>query len=404
MLAETVNLYISVVLADGSIVKSGRLLVQNLHMAARGGYNGVFQYDSDYLNHPDAYDLDPVNLRLSSDLIRAFKPESGIHGVFQDSLPGRWGNRLLACKAGFSKHHYTHPHLLAALGNSGMGAILYSEEMQAHNEIKDPSIDFADLAKAMEEADSYEQDETLQMELKFLVTAGSSAGGARPKVLVKKDGLYLAKFSSRDDRTPTLLVDLEAAGMELGKRAGLEIPYFEVCQVREKPVLLVKRFDVTEEGGRRALLSFATLLDRDPSLGSYSGMAEILRRYSRQPREDLKRLFTQMVMNVAIHNTDDHLQNFSMIHDADGWQLSPVYDLTPSFLQEMQATTIDGKAANISLANIVNEGKNFGFTKAKTLEIIDGLRISLSDWSDIITDDYAREKIAARMNLVFGSF
>jgi len=70
----------------------------------------------------------------------------------------------------------------------------------------------------------------------------------------------------------------------------------------------------------------------------------------------------------------------------------------------MQATTIDGKAANISLANIVNEGKNFGFSKAKTLEIIDGLRISLSDWSDIITDDYAREKIAARMNLVFGSF
>jgi len=110
MLAETVNLYISVVLADGSIVKSGRLLVQNLHMAARGGYNGVFQYDSDYLNHPDAYDLDPVNLRLSSDLIRAFKPESGIHGVFQDSLPGRWGNRLLAYKAGFSEHHYAPPH------------------------------------------------------------------------------------------------------------------------------------------------------------------------------------------------------------------------------------------------------------------------------------------------------
>ncbi len=111
-----------------------------------------------------------------------------------------------------------------------------------------------------------------------------------------------------------------------------------------------------------------------------------------------------MVMNVAIHNTDDHLQNFSMIHYADGWQLSPVYDLTPSFLQETQATTIDGKAANISLENIVNEGKNFGFSKAKTLEIVDGLRISVSDWSDIITDDYARKKIAVRMNLVFDSF
>ncbi len=404
MLSETINLYISVVLADGSIVKAGRLLVQNLHMAARGGYNGVFQYDSDYLNHPNAYDLDPANLKLSAELIHAFKPESGIHGVFQDSLPGRWGNRLLAYKAGYHEHHYAPPHLLAALGNSGMGAMLYSEETQAHTELKDPSIDFADLAKAMEEADSYEQDETLQMELKFLVTAGYSAGGARPKVLVKKDGLYLAKFSSRNDRTPTLLVDLEAAGMELGRRAGLEIPYFEVCQVREKPVLLVKRFDVTEEGGRRALLSFATLLDRDPSLGSYSGMAEILRLYSRQPREDLKKLFMQMIVNVAIHNTDDHLQNFSMIHDADGWRLSPVYDLTPSFLQGRQATTIDGKAANITLENIINEGKKFGLSKTKTLEIVDALRISLRDWSDIITDDYARKKIDVRMNLLFDSF
>jgi len=400
MLAATVNLYISVVLADGRIIKAGRLLIENLHMATRGGYNGVFQYDPDYLNHPECYDLDPANLKLSTDLIRAFKPESGIHGVFQDSLPGRWGNRLLAYKAGFSEHHYAPPHLLAALGNSAMGAILYSEEPQGHAEVKDPSIEFRDLAKAMEEADCYEQDETLQKELKFLVTGGYSVGGARPKVLVRNDALYLAKFSSRNDRTPTLLVDLEAGGMELGRRAGLEIPYFEVRYVAEKPVLLVKRFDVTAEGGRRAVLSFATLLDREPSLGSYSGMAEMLRRYSSQPRADLKMLFKQMIINVAIHNTDDHLKNFSMIHDANGWQLSPVYDLTPSFLQVTQATTIDGKVDNITVENIISEGKHFGLSRPKTLEIVNELRLSLMDWPDIITDDYARKKIGARMNLL----
>jgi len=93
-----------------------------------------------------------------------------------------------------------------------------------------------------------------------------------------------------------------------------------------------------------------------------------------------------------------------MIHSAGGWRLSPVYDLTPSFLQGTHATTIDGKAANITLENIINEGKRFGFSKAKTVEIVDNLRISLSDWSDIITDDYARKKIDVRMNLLFDSF
>ena len=53
MLAPTVNLYVFVVLDDGRIVRAGRLLVENLHMAFRGGYKGVFQYDSDYLNHKD---------------------------------------------------------------------------------------------------------------------------------------------------------------------------------------------------------------------------------------------------------------------------------------------------------------------------------------------------------------
>lgn len=402
MLSETVNLYVSVALADGRVIKAGRLLVENLYMAARGGYKGVFQYDPNYLSHPDSYALDPANVTLSSKLIRAGKPESGIHGVFQDSLPGKWGNRLLAYKAGFSRQHYAPAHLLAALGNSGIGAILYSTDPKGHTAARDPSIDFADLAMALDEASTYEKNDFLQTELNFLITGGYSAGGARPKVLVKKDDLYLAKFASRNDRTPSLLVDLEAAGMELGRRAGLEIPYFKVCQVREKPVLLVKRFDVTEAGGRRAILSFATLLDQEPALGSYAGMAEVIRRYSTQPRMDLKQLFKQMIMNVAIHNTDDHLQNFSMIHDADGWKLSPVYDLTPSFLQNEQATVVDGKVTDIRIENIINEGKNFGFSRPKTLEIAAGIQTSLNGWTDIITDEFARKRIAGKMLLLFG--
>ncbi len=401
MLASTVNLYVFVVLDDGRIIRAGRLLVENLHMAFRGGYKGVFQYDPDYLNHKDRYALDPANLYFSAKTIYARRPEYGLHGVFIDSLPGRWGKRLLAYKAGFHEQHYTPAHLLEALGNTGIGALLYSNNPNIPSALKDPSIGFHDLAEVLDEAASYESSDSAPVELKFLITGGYSAGGARPKLLVKKEGYYLAKFSSIHDRTPSLHVELEAAGLELGRRIGLEIPDFEVCRIHQRPVLLIKRFDVTPGGGRRALLSFASLLNTDPGFGTYSAMTEVLRRHSQQPRTDLEQLFKQMIINVAIHNTDDHLQNFSMIHDSGGWRLSPVYDLTPSFLQNEQVLLVDGQTKNITTGNIINEGKLFGFSRPKTLEIVDSIQKTLVGWSDLITDEYARKQISLKMSQLF---
>jgi serine/threonine-protein kinase HipA len=37
-----------------------------------------------------------------------------------------------------------------------------------------------------------------------------------------------------------------------------------------------------------------------------------------------------MVFNIMIGNTDDHLQNFIMLHDDSGWRLSPAFDLLPN--------------------------------------------------------------------------
>ena len=402
MLPESVNLYVFTVLHDGRIIRAGRLLVENLYMAFRGGYKGVFQYDAEYLNHPDGYDLDPANLKRTTAPIPANRPEYGLHGVFLDSLPGKWGNHLLACKGGFHGQHYAPAHLLKALGGTGLGALLYSPHPKTPPRIEDPSLDFDHLAQALDEATLYEKEKFLPREIRFLVTSGYSAGGARPKLLVKKnDGYYLAKFASIHDPSPALGVELEAAGLELGRRIGLDIPYFEITRIGRRPVLLIKRFDMTPEGGRRAMLSFATLLVREPALGSYSGMAEIIRRYSKQPRLDLTRLFKQMVLNVAIHNTDDHLRNFSMVHDPDGWRLSPAYDMTPTFLQEEQATMVDRRTTKITTENIINQGKIFGFSRPKTVDILITIHRAIADWRTLITDQAAREHIAAKMAHIF---
>ncbi|MBU3914124.1 HipA domain-containing protein, partial [bacterium] len=44
----------------------------------------------------------------------------------------------------------------------------------------------------------------------------------------------------------------------------------------------------------------------------------------------LRMLYRQMVFNVMIGNTDDHLKNFCMLHNDEGWKLRPAFDLVPN--------------------------------------------------------------------------
>lgn len=397
-----VNLYVYTVLDHGEGLKVGRLLSRNLRLAHRGGYEGFFQYDPGYLSDPRAYAIDPVNLPVRAGIFPARRPEVGIHGVFSDSLPGQWGERLLAAKAGIHRNHYAPAHLLECLGHGGLGSLLYSPA-DSLPEIKpeDDSLEFVDLAKALEEAGHYEK--TLDpAELKFLISGGYSAGGARPKLLVRLDReAYLAKFSSIHDQGPGVNVELEAAGLALGRLAGLDVPDFRIVAVRNRPVLLVKRFDVLPKDGRRAMISFRTLLSAydDPAGVSYGDLAEILKRVSVDPRGDCAKLFKQMVLNVLIINTDDHLQNFSMLHDVNGWRLSPAFDLVPALPRDEQILRIGGGHANLTAEDLIAEGKLFGFSRPRSKKLIDEVLDKTADWKELILDTEIRLRLEKRRNL-----
>ena len=397
-----VNLYVYTMLGHNRVIKVGRLLSRNLKLACRGGFEGFFQYDPAYLADQDAYAIDPVNLPLQEGVFRAMRPEVGIHGVFSDSLPGQWGERLLAAKADIHLVHYAPAHLLEVLGCGGLGAFFFApHERLSKISPLDDSLDFRDLARALEEAGHYEKNLD-PAELKFLISGGYSAGGARPKLLVRlgRDS-YLAKFSSIHDRNPAVNVHLEAAGLELGRLAGLFIPEFRVETVRNRPVLLVKRFDILPGGGRRAMVSFRTLLSAydNPSRISYGDLAEILKRISIDPRGDCELLFKQMVLNVLIINTDDHLQNFSMIHDTQGWRLSPAYDLVPNLLRDEQTLQVGGRHANLTAENMVTEGKIFGFSRRRCMGLINEVFEGAAGWRDFIQEPGLIRRIESRRKL-----
>ena len=79
------------------------------------------------------------------------------------------------------------------------------------------------------------------------------------------------------------------------------------------------------------MISLRTLCKERPGIYAltYTELAEAVRRASTRPQDDVDRLFRLMVFNSAFGNTDDHLKNFWMVHDDEGYRLSEAFDLLP---------------------------------------------------------------------------
>ncbi len=64
-----------------------------------------------------------------------------------------------------------------------------------------------------------------------------------------------------------------------------------------------------------------------------------------RPTADMHALWRRIVFNILISNTDDHLRNHGFLYEsADGWRLSPAYDLNPvptDIKPRVLATNID---------------------------------------------------------------
>ncbi|MGB6308197.1 MAG: HipA domain-containing protein [Steroidobacteraceae bacterium] len=79
------------------------------------------------------------------------------------------------------------------------------------------------------------------------------------------------------------------------------------------------------------MVSLRTLCKERPGIymQSYSDLAQLLRKHSASPADDLTALYRHMVFNAAIGNVDDHLKNFWMLAGPDGFRLAPAFDLVP---------------------------------------------------------------------------
>ncbi|MCG2745350.1 MAG: HipA domain-containing protein [Desulfobacteraceae bacterium] len=127
---------------------------------------------------------------------------------------------------------------------------------------------------------------------------------------------------------------------------------------------------------------------------SYREMAEVIKHVSASPQQDLHMLYRQMVFNVMIMNTDDHLKNFCMLHDDQGWRLSPAFDLTPDIgdtQEHVLRIGLNNRPSDIEI--IFAEAKYFGIKRRQsTINVVQNIYSAVSEWPQIFSDHDVPEK------------
>lgn len=109
----------------------------------------------------------------------------------------------------------------------------------------------ASLSALLEAAGRFEKRKPIaNSQMRRLLAAGGTPGGARSKALIDHAGASWIVMSLSCVLDEGLdIVRLEAAGLALARRAGIDVPEFDVLWAGKRAVLLVKRFDLVPGGG-----------------------------------------------------------------------------------------------------------------------------------------------------------
>lgn len=361
-------------LEDGSGEVAGVLAMGD--PAANGRYSAEFRYEESWLKSARRFALDPESLPLQSGTFSGFNLNPPL-GVFNDALPDRWGRTLLF--HGMTLSQRTDQRLVTLRGRNGLGCIEFIEQGNTP-----PAPDSAEgvvaLDTLLDAAEKFEAGLPMHdIQLRRLLAAGTTAGGARPKATVYDDnGSWIAKFPSKvlDGRFD--IIGLEKASMDCARAAGMQVPDTRLVHVGVKKVILVRRFDVTQQGGRRHMISLSTLCKErlDFRVSSYDDLSDAVRKHSLDPIADLTALFMHAIFNGLVGNTDDHLRNFGMLHGPGGYRLSPAYDLLPDINLNQEHVLYFGNQRFIeSRATITDMARRWGIADPIGIlqSVLDGL-------------------------------
>jgi len=353
-----------------------------------------FNYGQSYLQRENAIAIYDAELPLRQGLLPLL-PGLTIPGCLRDAAPDAWGRRVLLNKRFGRKASNIDPAALDELtylvesGSDRIGALDFQLSPSQYEPRQASSTSLEELIEASERV---EKGIPLPPELALALQHGTSIGGARPKALIENDSRkFIAKFSSSSDLYS--VVKAEYVAMRLAAMAGLDVAPVALQRAAGKDVLLVERFDrraTTKGWQRKSLVSALTLLTLDEMMAryaSYETLAERVRiRFDSAP-ETLRELFSRIVFNILIGNTDDHARNHAAFWDGRMLKLTPAYDLCPQpRLGQIatQAMLIAGADRSSQIATCLTAAPQFFLSKEDATDcIVKQVECITQNWSTV---------------------
>ena len=354
-------------------VMAGKLEVHNHQLR--------FRYDDSYLQRADAISIYQPELPLQPGYI---EPRKGLNlaNCIRDAAPDAWGRRVIMNrKFGSTANQLDNIQLdeltyLLESGSDRIGALdfqrsptRYEPRLAAHHS----------LDQLIESAERLEKGIPLTSDQDQALILGSAVGGARPKALIESGNkAFIAKFSAGSDSSN--MVKTEFIAMRLAERVGLDVAPVTLVQSSHHDVLLIERFDRTPTASgcwqRKLMVSALTMLELheyEARYASYETLSHIIRQHCPQAGAALKELFSRIVFNIFVGNTDDHARNHAAFWDGDQLQLTPAYDICPqsrSGGMATQAMLISGEQRESRLALCIEAAASFQLSRHNATAII----------------------------------
>ena len=352
----------------------------------------VFNYGKSYLARDNAIPIYDIELPLRTGALPLLAGLT-MPGCLRDAAPDAWGRRVILNQKFGIESSNVDPAALGELtyliesGSDRIGALDFQLSPTEYEPRLSPGASLEELIEATERV---EKGIPLTPELAQALQHGTSIGGARPKALIESDtGKFIAKFSTSTDLYS--VVKAEFIAMRLADLVGLDVAPVSLKHAAGKDVLLVERFERTASINgwqRKALVSALTLLALDEMMAryaSYETLAEIIRTRFRNAPEVLRELFSRIVFNILVGNTDDHARNHAALWDGKMLIMTPAYDICPQTRHgrtATQAMLITGNDRSSRLLTCLTAAPQFLLSEEESVEIIVNQLICIrQNWS-----------------------
>ena len=419
-------------MTDASVNLWGRRIGAVSWDAGRGV--GVFQYDDAFVLA--GIEVSPLAMPAREgtyDFPALGESFMGLPGLVADSLPDRFGNRLIdiwLAETERSVESFNPVDRLCYIGMRCVGALEYQPALPRGNRRDEVEIArLVDLANRVLDVRGRLSGRLYDAEaLEDILSVGTSAGGARAKAVLAwnrntgefrsgqvdtKAGFehWMLKFDGITNNQGRELADplgygrIEYAYHLMARDAGIEMSECRLHLEGGRSHFMTRRFDRDMAGGKRHMQSLAALRHfdyNDPGAHSYEQAMETIRELG-LGMAVVEEQYRRTVFNIVARNQDDHVKNIAFLMNRRGeWRLSPAYDVTYAYnprgpWTDQHQMNMAGKRRGFERGDLLGFAETSGLKIPRARRVIDRVLDAVANWPRFASEAGVEERDIQRI-------